>query len=194
MSEAERGKYERLWADRRYRHHSPGLHHVDRLCKLFQPTAGQTLTDYGCGPGLAALEFQRRGLDVLALDFAANSLAPKVQRALGHTLRFRREDLAKLHDDVPSVDYCFCTDVMEHLLLEEVDGVIEAIAHRTGLGGLFAIATRPDSCGRLIGDTLHLTVRPASWWQERLRQRFEVEMRAHRGSAVFVVRRRDCVP
>lgn len=52
---------------------------------------------------------------------------------------------------------------------------LEAIRERTTTGGFFQIATRPDTCGELIGETLHLTVRDPEWWVELVGRFFHVE-------------------
>src|ERR1041385_938241 len=64
----------------------------------------------------------------------------------------------------------FCADVMEHIPPDRVDQVLDNILHAAE-HVFFAISTVPDNMGELIGETLHLTVQPFSWWLEKFQKR-----------------------
>jgi hypothetical protein len=55
---------------------------------------------------------------------------------------------------------------MEHIPLDKVDRVLTNIL-KAAQHVFFSISTVPDSCGQLIGEALHLTVRPAAWWRDQ---------------------------
>jgi 2-polyprenyl-3-methyl-5-hydroxy-6-metoxy-1,4-benzoquinol methylase len=129
--------------------------------------AGESVTDFGCGTGRAARVFQRHGLRVLAVDHAANCLDKGIPVPL---------EIACLWDlpPHPVTDHGFCADVMEHVPPEHVEATLAGIARRVSRAAFFKISTVPDGCGKLIGETLHLTVRPAGWWLETVGRHFRV--------------------
>lgn len=159
---AERAKYERVWEFPQYRHQAPGEALVDDAIQALGMQPGDTVIDFGCGTGRPAQRLQERGLSVTGVDFAANCLDTAV------SIPFVRADLT----DLPSMaaDWGYCTDVMEHLPPEQVAGVLANIRASVRRGVYFQIATRPDVMGKLIGETLHLTVQKPDWWQEVLEQ------------------------
>ena len=154
-----------MWAHDSYRKHSPGEGLVDTAIEHFGP-AGSVI-DFGCGTGRAAMLFQERGFDVIALDLASNCLDPGVTVSFTGCCLW---DMPDIH-----ADYGFCTDVMEHVPEEMVDAVLDGIRERTKKA-FFQIATSKDGFGpKLIGEPLHVTVRPADWWIVRLEDRWTVE-------------------
>lgn len=82
--------------------------------------------------------------------------------------------LWQLADSLVLTDYGFCADVLEHIPPEQVDGVLAGIAKRIETSAFFKISTLPDSCGKLIGETLHMTVRPVGWWLAKVGRFFTV--------------------
>ena len=158
LSQQERLKYEQMWAFAEYRADHV-LRHVKTALELMAPSPGDSIIDFGAGEGLASARFQDEGLRVLALDIAANAMAPqiaeRVTRLIGNLWELPVELLG---------DWGFCCDVMEHIPPAHVDDVLAAIRRCTKRATFFNISLRPDDCGRLIGKTLHLTVRPTDWW------------------------------
>lgn len=181
LAETERAKYEAVWQHDQYRKAAPGERCVPEAIRRLRMKAGDTVIDFGCGTGRPALALQKAGMNVTAVDFAANCLDESVN------IPFRQACLWDLPDDLIAT-FGFCTDVMEHIPTDRVDDVLGNIAHATTSGVYFQIATRPDRLGRLIDQTLHLTVRDADWWAERLR-RYWPNVRADvaRGGMVAVV-------
>src|SRR5262245_3382513 len=81
-------------------------------------------------------------------------------------LRFIEADL---EERIPiTAEYGFCSDVMEHIPPDKVDRVLTNIL-LAAQSVWFSISTEMDNCGGLIGETLHLTVRPFSWWEEQFK-------------------------
>jgi hypothetical protein len=140
--------------------------------------------DFGCGTGRAAVKIKEYGCFVQLIDFTDNSRDPAAI-----ALPFRQHDLTEPLNMMAK--YGYCTDVMEHIAPENVDTVIQNImaAARTTF---FQISTVPDNLGAIIGQQLHLTVRPHQWWKatfERLGYVVEWE-REHEVAAMFVVKRK----
>lgn len=177
----ERAKYESIWQHSDYRKSAPGERCVPEAIRRLRMGAGDTVIDFGCGTGRPALALQKAGMNVTAVDFAENCLDA------GVSVPFRQACLWDLPDDLVAT-FGFCTDVMEHIPTDRVDDVLENIAHATTGGAYFQIATRPDRMGRLIGETLHLTVREADWWADKLRRHWtNVRADVARGGMVAVV-------
>lgn len=155
LTEIERNKYRRIWEIDEYRSYSPGIKYIDRFLAMTEP---DSVIDFGCGTGRAALVLHHRGYIVTAVDFAENSIEvelPFVNACLW-------EDIG-----VAPVRYGYCTDVMEHIPTEKVDDVLENI---TSLCDevFFSISFRDDSFGKFIDEQLHMTVRKADWWSQKL--------------------------
>lgn len=113
------------------------------------------------------------------------ALLPKVETLLDYGCGQARtaEWIAKIHDATPyrydpaipgleklpkvQTDLVLCTDVMEHIPLENVDAVLEEIR------GVSQNAFFNISCAKAAevlpnGENAHCTVRPPLWWKERL--------------------------
>lgn len=186
-AEAERTKYETCWESAAYRKVSPGELWAWRFIKMLRPQRGETITDFGSGPGRASLMFHLFGLKVLAIDIAANSLDDDVRAEAAFPFL-----QANLWEPLAlDSDYGFCVDVMEHIPEERVDAVVHNVVKgcRTSL---FHISVRPDSFGpKLVGAPLHLTVKPFDWWLRVMRSYGEVtDARDLVDNAMFLVRRR----
>lgn len=159
---SEQAKYERLWgAHAQYRQIAPGEQLADHFLSLAKPLPHQVAYDFGCGTGRGAARIAKR-CRVIGFDFADNCLDESVKGAF----EFRQHDLTR-PVDLPVADFGYCTDVLEHIPPEDVRDVLKNIvlaARRVYLN----ISTVQDALGALIGETLHLTVKPMGWWREQL--------------------------
>lgn len=152
----EQEKYEAMWKIPAYREHSPGEWAVETFLEVVKPAG--VLVDFGCGTGRAGLKLSRLGHEVLLVDFTESSRDPEAKH-----LPFLKFDLTL---PMPlEADVGFCADVMEHIPPESVRAVIENIMACVPVA-FFQISTVPDVMGSEIGQDLHLTVRPHSWWRE----------------------------
>lgn len=163
ITEQERVKYKRMWKFDQYRKYAPGESLVADAIERLQMRDGGSVIDFGIGTGRAAQKFKEQGFFVIGIDIAENCLdddvdIPLIVRPLWET------SLRWAH-------YGFCTDVMEHIPTERVDDVLENISTSVGKC-YFQIATFPDALGKLIDDTLHLTIRDIDWWHEVLSRHF----------------------
>lgn len=152
MSEIE--KYRAVWDNPEYRIWAPGEHVIDTFLEQVKPRG--TIIDFGCGTGRAGLRLHERGYPVMLIDFADNC-----RDEAAKTLPFLCCDLTK---PIPMFAwYGFCTDVMEHIPTDDVSTVLNNIMVAAPTV-FFQISTIPDDLGVLIGQQLHLTVKPHQWW------------------------------
>lgn len=158
-------KYQKLWNHKAYRNVAPGEQTADLFLELAKPKQNDTVTDYGCGTGRGALKISERA-KVRMFDFAENCLDFNVRKALNERLTFAVQDLTT---PVPGfTKFGYCTDVLEHIPPEDIDAVIRnVLLHSRHC--FFQISCVPDVMGELIGEQLHLTVEPYSWWLEKFR-------------------------
>lgn len=164
----EAEKYGKMWERDEYRAVSPGEGLAAQFLQVARPKAGSEVIDFGCGTGRGALMLAiLGGLRVTMVDFVRNCLDEDVRNALttqAHVLRFVKADL---EERLPvAAEYGFCCDVMEHIPTDRVDRVLANVL-AAAQHVFFNISTVDDSCGKLIGESLHLTVKPMAWWAEK---------------------------
>ena len=174
-ADKEQKKYERMWSFPQYRGWSPGLDAAPVAYATMHCREGQSLIDMGCGTGRAGVYFAERGIDVTLVDFVSSAVEAT-------HLPFINSCLWSLPEDL-NADFTFCADVMEHIPPEYVERTLDCIERATQTACFFQIATGRDSCGELIGETLHLTVEPDSYWRSLLFTRFDMIEEASIGHA-----------
>lgn len=153
---SEKEKYERIWSEPSYRLHSPGEMETGAFLEIVEPRPGASVIDFGCGTGRAGLVLSEAGMHVTMLDFAANCRDPAAMY-----LPFFEHDLSW---PMPyRADYGFCCDVMEHIPPEQTRTVLYNL-FEAAPRIYFRIDTRPDVCGVLIGQELHLTLLHHEEW------------------------------
>ena len=179
----EREKYERMWAYPNYRSVSPGELCVDTFLQVVKPSG--KVIDFGCGTGRGAIKIKEYGCDVLLVDFTDNSRDFQAM-----VLPFLQHDLTKPFSNIYFSKYGYCTDVMEHIPTEDVFQVIENIMSVSEVV-FFNISTISDVMGELIGQDLHLTVKPHQWWIELFKEMgYNVPWEEERNIAsLFVIER-----
>jgi ubiquinone/menaquinone biosynthesis C-methylase UbiE len=156
-----------MWADPRYRAFSPGERVIRYVLLNLGVKPGESIIDYGCGPGRTFATMREFGLDVRAVDIAENCLDPGIEAPLTVA------PLWELPDTLGMSDWCFCCDVLEHMPEDRIDDVLAGIARRTLRGGFLQPALEADSFGpKVIGEPLHLTVKPGPWWLEKVGRHF----------------------
>jgi hypothetical protein len=190
-SEQERAKYEEIWSFPEYKTAaSPGLMNVERFMKVMNPPPldGLSIIDIGCGSGGAGLKFQKWfGFNVHWLDLTSAGLDPDVDRErFIEAPLWSREWLSRKKI---GWDYGFCCDVLEHIPTEYTMLCLDNILSACRTAWL-QIALRPDEFGKMIGESLHLTVRPYDWWLVRLASIGNViDARDLCGDGLYVVQR-----
>ena len=164
-AQSEKEKYEETWENVDwYRMRSPGECVVLDYIIRCDPEHGKII-DFGAGTGRAAHRLHKLHFDVTMIDIAANCLDEDVKKDIGDQLIVKNlwEPL-----DMPRAPEGFCSDVMEHFPTEHVDAVIK---NMMGLCDrvFFQICLEPhydDS----TGIEYHLTVRPFTWWRDKLNE------------------------
>jgi 2-polyprenyl-3-methyl-5-hydroxy-6-metoxy-1,4-benzoquinol methylase len=163
LEQREKDKYEAVWNLEAYDDMSPGLGQVEMAFKELGMQVGDTLLDFGCGPGRATLALTEKGIMAVGVDIATNCLqvdVPCIEACLW--------DLPKL-----SAKFGLCCDVLEHIPTEKVGDVIRGIARCTTDAVYFQICFVDDAFGMQIGQPLHLTIRKPEWWMGQLKAHFK---------------------
>lgn len=153
---SERDKYLKMWQIDAYRKYSPGEVTASVFLDQMKPIAPGPVIDFGCGTGRGGLALSKAGLDVTLVDFVSSS---RDHEALH--LPFLEWDLTQ---PCPlRAPYGYCCDVMEHIpeadALKVMQNIMESVDKC-----FFQIATVPDSFGAMIGQDLHVNVKPWHWW------------------------------
>lgn len=182
VSERERAKYSRIWEFPTYSDVSPGLEWVKKFWEIAKPNKGETIIDVGAGGGAASRELSDRGLRVLAFDITnAAWKHDDIPLTIGSVWHGLRTDVL--------FDYAYCCDMLEHIPTEFVGLTISNILSAAARC-FFSVGFTPDVHGRLIGEPLHLTVRPFTWWRETFRELGHVDdARDMLGQGIFYVHR-----
>jgi 2-polyprenyl-3-methyl-5-hydroxy-6-metoxy-1,4-benzoquinol methylase len=172
----EREKYRRVWRIPSYGRFSPGERMIPHFLDIVRPGAGDVIVDFGTGSGKAARALQKRGFEVLAVDHTRDGISPARWRHLKH--RFVEACLWRLDEAVLPIPgnrvvHGYCTDVMEHIPVEATLLTLKQIMERCD-DCFFQICTLPDAFGKSIGEPLHVTVMPFTWWRDRLGEVGEV--------------------
>lgn len=187
--ERERATYDAMWQRvPQYRDVSPGVQHIAKFLEMSGATGG-TVLDAGCGTGAAGLLLADRGFRVTlcdvtdaGIDPAAADRLPFVRTCLWHDLS-TVSYLATVHyrQHGTRFDYVYNGDVMEHIPTEYVMLTLDRMLAVTGVGAFFSIALVADVMGLWIGSPLHHTIKPFTWWRDRL------------GEVGTVAEARDCL-
>lgn len=179
LTKQEQEKYESIWNVPSYRASSPGFLQTavffDFFKDLLKPH--DSITDFGCGSGFSALSFLENNLTVHLIDIASNALHDKITALTllsPDRIKFTTSCIWELNEDIPSSDWIYCVDVLEHLPTEKIDDALREIAKRTKKGGLLQIFLQDEPFGQLIGETLHLTIKPLPWWIEKINTHFSI--------------------
>ena len=165
----ERDKYRAMWQRQEYRTVAPGEHSAMTFLAQARLPRDAEVIDFGCGTGRGGVMIAALGgARVRLVDFAENCLDDFVREALVTQKERVQFSIADLTRPIPwSAPYGYCTDVMEHIPTVDVQKVLKNI-----LGSaqhvFFQISCVEDKLGALIGEPLHLTVRPPAWWIEQL--------------------------
>lgn len=123
------------------------------------------------------------------LDYGAGqSKTADLLRCKTLVIRDRYDPAIPGIDTIPrqAYDIVTCTDVVEHLDLNEIDLVLKDI-RRLSPHAIIAADTRPASTILPNGENAHATVQPAQWWKEKIASVFgQAEMIEVTGtSAIF---------
>lgn len=189
-------KYQRLWESvPEYREVSP----ADSLTPLFldyfrkEIKKGDGVIDFGCGPGRSAIFLLKANLFVHLIDFCNNCLDPYIYLLTldsNSSVKFSKASIYSLPSGIQRKEWIICFDVLEHIPEKMITKALKGMATRMGKGGLLGIALTEDSLGQMIGETLHLSIKPPSWWEKQICRFFHIDqlILVENKYALFIVR------
>jgi len=140
---------------------------VDHLVGTLGLVPGSHLLDLGCGPGLYAMEFARRGLCVTGVDLSAGSVAHARQRAAGDGLDidyriadYTRTDLGGPYDAAVLIylDFGVLADDARGRLLTAVHAALRP-------GGTFAFDVKTPARTRVSDGHIGVSWQDAGFWR-----------------------------
>lgn len=108
----------------------------------------RTLLDYGAGKLTVEKWFPDVGIVVHSYDPVTAPETPK------------------------PADFVICLDVLEHIEPEMLEAVLDDLAEKTKVAGLFVISVREAKKMLPDGRNAHLIVEQPKWWATKLRERF----------------------
>lgn len=180
LTKDEKAKYEAMWNIPSYRNISPGYLFTTSFFDVFkdQIMPGDSITDFGCGTGFATLPFLEKDLTVHLVDIAPNALSDKIAALTllkPDKVQFTEACLWDLPNEISPSDWIYCMDVLEHIPPKKIDAVLAQMASRTKKGGALQVFLKNEPFGDLIGETLHLTIKPLPWWIKKINTYFKIE-------------------
>lgn len=195
IRDSEQEKYQDIWAFPQYRAHSPGAVAVPRFLRVLaengeQYRDGERVIDFGCGEGQGSIALHAAGFSVCGWDF----VDVRSKEAAAAMSGFVRQPLwvpSRMGDGMGQGAWAgFCVDVLEHIPTEFTMLSIDTMLRSVGVLYL-EISNSPDSMGALIGQPLHLTVQPFTWWRDRIKEIATVlDARDLMGHSAFLVESR----
>ena len=143
-----------LHEDKKLKWGNDGHKRAEIILAFAQEVGAKSVLDYGCGRGTLAKRLGTGGKKIKGLFWPG---------------RVHEYDPAIRKKSQPrSADLVACTDVMEHVEPKLVQNVLRHVRELCGHGAFFLISTRLANQLLPDGRNAHLTVQPATWWEEQL--------------------------
>jgi 2-polyprenyl-3-methyl-5-hydroxy-6-metoxy-1,4-benzoquinol methylase len=174
ITAVERDRYVAIWrAVEHYGDHAPGEQWLPIFLDVVGTSRG-TVLDAGCGSGKAGLALAAEGFDVTLCDLTDAGLVEDA-KSLPFQTACLWQDLwqvarAKGHPNRQRFDYVYCCDVLEHIPPQFTMLAINQLLRVAAKGVFLSISLVPDNFGVWIGESLHHTVQPFTWWRDNLRE------------------------
>jgi 2-polyprenyl-3-methyl-5-hydroxy-6-metoxy-1,4-benzoquinol methylase len=127
---------ESSWAAQRF-WHAAKLRLLDRVAPV---GAGTRVADAGCGSGVIADHLARTAKAVVGFDSNPRAIAFARQAYPHPNLRFELGPFERIVEDGP-FDYIVCSEVLEHLYLEQAEETLALFARAAAPGATLAITT-----------------------------------------------------
>lgn len=146
----EYAKLQALFHAARADYGTSGRLYSEQILQMANRLQTRRILDYGCGKCTlqSSLPFPIQNYDPFIPEYAAMP-----------------------HD----ADIVVCTDVMEHVEEEHVDGVLEHIESLCNKAAFFQIATGPASKTLPDGRNAHITQHNGNWWLAELMRWFDIK-------------------
>lgn len=143
----------------------PGMsmrRYVIRITELVMESGAKTLLDYGCGAGK---QYTEECYHVF-WNIMPTLYDPAVPK-------FSNRPRGQF-------DGVICTDVLEHVPIDELGEVIADLVGYARLWSFIAVCCRPSDSKRLPdGRDVHVTIRPQEWWCTTLGAAFDGRAALH---------------
>lgn len=141
------------------------IKHIPKIAEYIQTFEYRSILDYGCGKALFWKQdkifinslFEWHGVHG-TIDLYDPAI-PEYQ-----ILQNRRYDMV------------ICTDVLEHVLEEDVPDTLDNILTRVRKMAYLNISTKPATKTFNNGSNVHVTIRDRLWWQKQIKQSEERTM------------------
>lgn len=140
---------------------------VGHLVRALDLAPGSHLLDLGCGPGLYASEFARRGLRVTGVDLSAGSVAhaPKTAEADGLDLEYRVADYTTTDLGGP-YDAAVLIYLDFGVLADDArDQLLTAVHASLRPGGTFAFDVKTPARTRVRDEQIGVSWQDAGFWR-----------------------------
>ena len=122
----------------------------------FKPNS---IVDLGCGQGYYLRKFLNSGIEAFGVELSS-VCCEKYLSDLPHINLDIKNFLSQNHN----YDFIFCTDVLEHIPLEDTKEIL-ALCSQTAPVALFGLANHSDI---QLGNQLHVIQEDALWWENLL--------------------------
>jgi len=160
--EKEREKYQAAWGLADYHKVSPGEKYADIFATYADPES--KVLDLGCGAGAGGNALEKLGYKVTFCDLDN----------WGNVKPFIKSCIWELPHFTTRWEWIYCCDVLEHIPSEFIALSLDKIRVNSP-NAFLSIGLTEDHFGKVIGEPLHLTVRPFTWWRDFLKEFGEVE-------------------
>jgi SAM-dependent methyltransferase len=166
-SQTEQEKYNWLFENKDYANYKDAIGLPSKLIKEYSIDSNQKCIDLGCGRGTLSKHF----IDYTGVDISDYIVQENIKNNKGKYIHCSLDKLETISD---SFDVAICSDVMEHIPPELVDGVLKSISNLDCKYFYFSISTRPSKILSRDGDNLHLTVFDKNKWNSIIREYFTI--------------------
>jgi 2-polyprenyl-3-methyl-5-hydroxy-6-metoxy-1,4-benzoquinol methylase len=194
VTATETEKYAELWQSvGTYGEHSPGVEALPLFLQMIGPERG-TVLDAGTGSGKGAIALAAEGFQVTCCDVTNAGMVPEAKGFPFHAVSLWTDlwPIARAtgHPGRSRFDYVYCTDVLEHIPPQFTMLAIDQMLRVAKQALFLSVCLRADGFGAWIGQPLHQTVQPFTWWRDSLKELGTiVEARDLLTDAAFLVTR-----
>lgn len=146
------------------------------VLKYFQSGNFKRVLDAGCGRGHHLKLLQSNGFEVFGID-VSDVCCNKYLAQYPH----KCEDIVSYAEEGEQYDAILCTDVLEHISLNNLDATLEALT-KLAPNALLGIANHRS---RHLGIECHLIIKDEKWWLKKLCSHYDRVELYHKLSKLF---------
>lgn len=180
----ETDKYAKVWQHPEYKFWSGEVAEVGRIIEWARKKPIKNILIIGCGEGYGLHYLSREGFSVHGIDLV-NVVRFKSLKSSMTVVPVWDTGIRSL-----SYDACIAIDVLEHIPHDRIIQSVQEIG-RVSKFFYFSISCKQDRMGKLINDTLHMTVKPAWWWVQVISKYLSVETFTGSPKSVKIIGRKS---